>query len=94
MTESRGFFAELQRRHVVRAAVGHIVFFWLLVQLADVAAPYLGIGDEAVRWTLVAGVALFPVTLVAAWFIEHPWHDRPNSRLIGDLVLIVAIGAS
>ena len=77
-------FAELQRRHVVRAAVAHVIVFWLLIQVADVVLPYVGIVDEPVRWALVAGVALFPVTLVVAWFFEHPWHKYTRSRVALD----------
>lgn len=52
---------ELRRRHVVRAAIGHAVFFWLLVQdenldnlfraeetLAAGVVAKLGAGDETV----------------------------------------------
>jgi TolB-like protein len=42
----------------------------------------------------VAGVALFPVTLLVAWFVEHPWHRYTSSRLAIDIVLIVGIGIS
>jgi len=93
MSDQRAFWLELRRRHVVRAAVGHIVFFWLLVQVADVVLPYLGVVENPVRWAIVAGVALFPVTLILAWFIEHPWHRYTSSRLALDLIVIVAIGA-
>jgi len=92
MSDRRAFWQELRRRHVVRAAVGHIVFFWLLVQVADVVLPYVGVVENPVRWAFVAGVALFPVTLIAAWFIEHPWHKYTSSRLALDLIVIVAIG--
>ena len=91
MPDSQGFFAELKSRHVIRAAVGHILLFWLLVQLADVVLPYIGVVDEPVRWALVAGVALFPITLIAAWFLEHPWHRFTSGRLAVDFIVIAAI---
>jgi TolB-like protein len=87
----KDFFAELQRRHVVRAAAAHVIAFWLLIQVADVVLPYLGVVDEPVRWALVAGVALFPVTLVAAWFFEHPWQQYTRSRVAIDAVVILVI---
>lgn len=87
----KDFLAELQRRHVVRAAAAHVVAFWLLIQVADVVLPYVGIVNEPVRWALLAGVALFPVTLVVAWFFEHPWHKYTRSRVAVDAILIVVI---
>ena len=93
MTDASGLFHELQRRSVVRAAIAHVVFFWVLAQVADVVLPYIGIVENPVRWAVVAGVALFPVTLILAWFFEHPWKKYTRSRLAIDLVIIVAIGA-
>ena len=91
MSGLRDFFTELQRRNVVRAAVAHLLVFWLLVQAADVVLPYIGVVDEPVRWAIVTGVALFPVTLIVAWFIDHPWHHLTSSRLALDIVVILAI---
>jgi TolB-like protein len=87
----KDFFAELQRRHVVRAAVAHVIVFWLLIQVADVVLPYIGIVDDPVRWALLAGVALFPVTLIVAWFFEHPWHKYTGGRLALDAIVILVI---
>ena len=94
MQNLKAFLAELQRRHVVRAAIAHIIAFWLLIQVADVVLPYLGIVDEPVRWALLAGVALFPVTLVVAWFFEHPWHRYTRSRLAIDAVVILVVAVT
>jgi len=92
MPKTADFFSELQRRSVVRAAVVHVIFFWLLMQVADVVLPYIGIVDEPVRWAVVAGVGLLPLTLVAAWFYEHPWTSFTRGRLATDIVLIAVIG--
>lgn len=91
MSSFAGFFNELQRRSVIRAAVVHVVFFWLLIQVADVVFPYIGIVDEPVRWALIAGIGLFPVTLIIAWFFEHPWRKFTRSRLATDILIIVAV---
>ena len=87
----KDFFAELQRRNVVRAAIAHVLVFWLLVQAADVILPYMGVVDNPVRWAIVAGVALFPGTLIVAWFIDHPWHHLTRSRIALDVVVILVI---
>lgn len=81
-------FAELQRRSVIRAGVAHVIFFWVLAQVADVVLPYVGIVENPVRWAVVAGAALFPCTLILAWFFEHPWKSFTRSRLAIDLIVI------
>jgi TolB-like protein len=91
MSGLKEFFDELQRRNVVRAAAAHLLVFWLLVQAADVVLPYIGVVDNPVRWAIVAGVALFPATLIIAWFIDHPWHHLTGSRLALDIVVILVI---
>ena len=94
MSEQRSLWTELRARHVVRAAVAHLVFFWLLAQIAETVLPYIGIVDEPVRWALVAGVALFPVTLIVAWFFEHPWHRVTSSRVALDIAIIAVIAVT
>ena len=91
MTESTSFFAELQRRHVFRAAIAHVIVAWLFIQFADVVLPYIGIVDEPVRWAFVISVATFPITLIIAWFFEHPWHKYTGSRLALDVIAIAAV---
>jgi len=91
MAENKSFWFELKRRHVVRAGVAHVVLFWLLAQVAETILPYFGIVDEPVRWAVVVGVALFPVTLLISWFVEHPWHKYTSSRLAMDIAVIAVI---
>lgn len=90
------FLAELQRRSVIRAAVLHVLAFWALVQVADVVLPYVGIVDDPVRRAILAGVGLFPVTLIIAWFFEHPWTRFTRGRVATDIILItlITVGAS
>ena len=93
MSSITEFFAELQRRSVVRAAVIHVLVFWLLIQVADVVLPYIGIVEEPVRWAVVAGVGLFPVTLIIAWIYEHPWTKFTRGRVATDIILVILIAA-
>jgi len=68
-----------------------VIVAWLFIQFADVVLPYIGIVDEAVRWAFVISVATFPVTLIIAWFFEHPWHKYTGSRLAMDVIAITAV---
>lgn len=94
MREQESFWTGLRGRHVVRAAIAHLLFFWLLAQIAETVLPYIGVVDEPVRWAVVAGVALLPVTLIIAWFFEHPWHKFTSSRVALDIVIIAIIAVS
>ena len=90
----KDFFTELKRRKMVRAAEAHLLVFWLLVQVADVVLPYIGVVNNPVRWSIVASDALFPVTLIIAWFIDHPWHHLTGSCTALDIVVILVITAT
>ena len=64
------FLQELRRRRVVRAGATYAVVAWVVMQVADVAAPALRLPSWTV--TLVVFLALlgFPVALVLAWFFD------------------------
>ena len=57
--------------------------------------PYFGVIDNPVRWAVIAGIALFPVTIAIAWFFEHPWHNYTGRRIFVDVMVIgiVAVAA-
>jgi len=78
---------------VVRAAIGYVVLVWLLAQVADVVLPYVGIVDQPVRWTIIIGIALFPLVLIIAWFFEHPWHNFTGRKVFTDAAIILLIAA-
>ena len=53
-----GFFAELRRRHVLRAAALYGAVAWLLIQVTDVVSEPLGLPGwllKAVIWLLAIG---------------------------------------
>src|SRR5450432_251555 len=64
------FFAELQRRNVLRAGAFYAAAAWLLVQVATQVFPFLHIPEWVVRWIVVAAVIGFPFALAFAWFYE------------------------
>jgi TolB-like protein/Flp pilus assembly protein TadD len=69
-----GFYAELRRRHVLRAAALYGAVAWLLLQVTDVVSEPLGLPGwllKAVIWLLAIG---FPVVLVIAWSFELTRH--------------------
>jgi TolB-like protein len=69
MSES-SFFAELQRRNVLRAGAFYAASAWLLVQIATQVFPFFHIAEWVVRWIVVAAAIGFPFALAFAWFYE------------------------
>jgi hypothetical protein len=64
------FFKELQRRNVIRVAIGYIVSSWLLIQIADLALDIIGSPDWVLRTiALVMGLG-FPVVVFFSWAYE------------------------
>ena len=91
MSGNTTILQNLKSRHVVRAAIAHVIVAWLFVQIADVVLPYLGIVDQPVRWALAVSIATFPVTLLLAWLADHPWTGESASRVTLEIVAIALI---
>ncbi len=70
MVDLRKFFAELQRRHVYRAAVLYTMTSWLLIQVATQVFPFFAIPDWVVRLIILLLVAGFPIAVALAWAFE------------------------
>lgn len=65
-----GLIAEMRRRRVFRTLALYIVAAWVLMQVADVVFPALGIPETAIRYLLLATVVGFPVALVFGWLFD------------------------
>lgn len=65
-----GFFAELKRRNVLRAAVLYIGAVWALAQGIAQLGPEVGAPEAATRWFLIAAGVGFPLWLVMSWRYE------------------------
>src|SRR3954452_1337805 len=65
-----GFFAELKRRNVYKAAVAYAVVAWLLIQIATQVFPFFEIPNWAVRLVVLLLMLGFPVALVLSWAFE------------------------
>jgi TolB-like protein/tetratricopeptide (TPR) repeat protein len=66
----RSFFAELNHRHVGRAAVIYIGGVWALSQGLAQLAPVFNVPDWVTRWFVIGGVIGFPFWLAFAWYYE------------------------
>lgn len=77
MTESRSklshFIGELQRRHVVRVAIGYAAVAFVVLQAGEIVLPTFG--KDAWLQLLVIFVMLgFPVVMVLAWVFDITSH--------------------
>jgi TolB-like protein/cytochrome c-type biogenesis protein CcmH/NrfG len=61
---------ELKRRNVLRVAVAYLAGAWVLIQIADVIFPRLGLSDQAVTNLIIILAIGFVPSLILAWFFE------------------------
>lgn len=62
--------AELRRRKVFRVAALYAAGAWLLIQVADVVLPAMGLPDWTITFVLVCLTVGFPITLVLGWYFD------------------------
>ncbi len=62
--------AELQRRNVVRVAVLYGLAAWLILQVADVLVPALGLPGWVMRLVVLLLILGFPPVLIFSWVYE------------------------
>lgn len=63
-------FAELKRRNVLRVAIAYMAAAWMLIQVADIIFPRLGLSDTVVTNTILVLAIGFIPAVVIAWFFE------------------------
>lgn len=76
-----GFFGELKRRNVPRAAILYIGSVWALAQGIASLAPVVGAPEGVTRWFLAAAAIGLPFWLVFSWRFEFTAHGiKPDSE--------------
>jgi TolB-like protein/Flp pilus assembly protein TadD len=61
---------ELHRRHVLRVAAAYCVTAWLLIQVADIVLPRLGLPDWTVTFVIAVLALGFPLAIILAWSFD------------------------
>ena len=64
------YLKELQRRHVIKAAISYVVFSWVIIQAASILYPVIDWGQDAIRITLVILIIGFPIWIVFAYIFD------------------------
>ena len=65
-----GWFAEFRRRRMIRAMAAYLVGAWLLLQIANVTFPPLGLPDGWQRALIIALVIGIVPAFVVSWFFD------------------------
>lgn len=100
-------WAELKRRNVLRAGVAWLALSWLLVSIADLLFPYLGLPELAIRGLIIGLAAFIVPVLIFAWLFElspsglrldrGPDPDNPEnlrvSRRTDQLIIVLVLMA-
>ncbi|MCJ7558501.1 MAG: hypothetical protein MUP90_16530, partial [Gammaproteobacteria bacterium] len=60
-------FEELKRRNVFRAGITYIVAAWVLLQVAEVLVPILGLPDWTLRFVFLLLAIGFIPSLILSW---------------------------
>ncbi len=64
-------WSELQRRNVIRAALGYIAVSWVILQAISILFPLFQLPDSLQRIIVISLIVLFPFWLVFAWIYEY-----------------------
>ena len=64
------FLAELKHRNFYRVAVVYAAVGWVLLEVADVAFPRLGLPEWTVNFVLAIVLLGFPLAIVFAWISD------------------------
>ena len=82
----RRFLEELKRRRVVRAALAYAAALFLVLQVADIVVPALGLAGSVMTGLVVIGALGFPLALVLAWAVDitPAGVERTSGRVDGE----------
>ena len=80
------FLTELRRRSVFKVAVAYAIVAWLLMQVADTAAPALNLPEWTISFITLLLILGFPLALFLAWVFElTPEGVKPTVQLEPDV---------
>jgi adenylate cyclase len=66
----KAFLQELRKRHVVKVAIAYLVAAWVVLQLADVIFPALGLPEWSITLVLALLAVGFPAALIISWVFD------------------------
>ncbi|KXI28680.1 FHA domain-containing protein [Paraglaciecola hydrolytica] len=70
MHKLSNLFGELRRRKVLNTLLLYVVSSWIIVQVASLTFPAVGLSNSYFQGLLVLLIILFPVALTISWFYD------------------------
>ena len=70
MSVSSQFFRELRQRKVFRTIALYVIGAWVVLQVADLAFPGLGIPEDAIRYVWAGAFLGFPLAVLFGWLYQ------------------------
>ncbi|MBT8294357.1 MAG: hypothetical protein KJN70_13875 [Eudoraea sp.] len=64
------FLYELQRRHVIKAAVAYLVVAWLIAQVLSIMTDAFNIPKQTLSLSIIVMMICFPIWLLINWFYD------------------------
>jgi TolB-like protein/lipoprotein NlpI len=94
-------YGELKRRNVVRVAIAYVAASWLLIEVAGMVFPALGMPDWGIRLLVIACALGFVPALIVAWcYVMTPGglvRDTPvkhsSTRGLDVFIIFFVLGA-
>jgi adenylate cyclase len=66
----KAFIQELNKRRVTRVAIAYLVIAWIMLQVADVVVPAVGLPEWVITLVLVILAAGFPLAVMLSWLFD------------------------
>lgn len=66
----RQVLEELKRRRVVRAALAYAAVLFVVLQVADIVVPALGLPEVVLTGLTIVGILGFPLAMALAWAVD------------------------
>ncbi|MFQ6005313.1 MAG: hypothetical protein ACE5OQ_07395 [Woeseia sp.] len=70
MSRPPRFLRELRRRKVFGTTALYIIAAWVILQVADLAFPGLGISEDAIRYVWIGAFLGFPLAVLFGWLYQ------------------------
>ena len=69
-SDRQGFWEELKRRHVVKVGAAYAAAAFVVLQLAEIVIPALGLPEWALTLVVVLSAVGFPVAILLSWAFD------------------------
>jgi hypothetical protein len=77
------FWQELKRRKVIKTIAGYAAMAFILMEVADIMLPRLGLPEWTVTFLIVLLITGFPIAVIFSWIFDlSPTGVRKTENLL------------